>query len=50
MATHVLPIGQTSARPNMRALLGALVIRGLGLGLAGAAIILTVALLSLFLS
>lgn len=49
MATQALPIVQASAsRPNMVALLGGLVIRGVGLGLAGAGLILSAALASLY--
>lgn len=48
MATQALSIVQTSSlRPNMVGLLGELVIRGVGLGLAGAGLILAVALASL---
>ena len=49
MATQALPIVQAPAsRPNMVALLGELLIRGVGLGLAGAGLILSAALASLY--
>ena len=49
MATQALPIVQAEAtRHHMGALLGEVVIRGVGLGLAGAGLILSAALASLF--
>ncbi|MEO8484512.1 MAG: hypothetical protein ABI634_20080 [Acidobacteriota bacterium] len=49
MATQALPISQAQAsRGNIGVLLGELVIRGIGLGLAGAGVILGAALASLY--
>jgi len=49
MATQALPIVQaSSARPNMGVLLGELVIRSVGLGPAGAGLILSAAYAALF--
>jgi hypothetical protein len=51
MATQALPIVQApAARPNMAALVGGLVIRAVGVGLAGAGLILSAALASLYLA
>jgi len=49
MATQALPIVEAAAsRPRMGVLVGELLIRGVGLGLAGGALILAAALASLF--